>query len=59
MNYQLPKANTIFTLTLSTLCFIVTINVGILDNKSLDALVLLWVPFLIGLLTIGVYYLID
>ena len=53
------RQNIIITLLFSNVCFIVYHYSGILGNAGMAAIILNWLPIIIGLVTIALYFIIS
>jgi hypothetical protein len=53
------RQNIIITLLFSNVCFIIYHYSGILGNEGLAAIILNWLPIIIGLLTIAFYFVVH
>lgn len=57
MKYLASKRqNLIITLLFSNVCFVVYHYSGILGNAGIAAIILNWMPIIIGLMTIALYF---
>ena len=50
------KQNLFLTVFVTIACFILYHKSGVLDNAGMAAIILNWLPILIGLITIAVYF---